>query len=110
MLDLYNSLSAFLKLIVLIVGGTFILGIAIAPLWYGIPLIHFASDAICTSKKGLRYTIFGVFVVVFSILGILIDFDIRDIFDLILGVAFIIIGHNTRREYEEALSRGDIKI
>lgn len=49
--SLYAQLSAFLKLIVIIIGGSFILGLALTPLWYGIPLTYSLSEKVFSSKR-----------------------------------------------------------
>lgn len=97
--DLYDSLSPFLKLLIIIFGGSFITGLALLPLYYGIPFIHNASEAICKSEKGLRYTAFGILVCIITGLSILYGFMLRDIFTAILGIAFVSIGRSTHKEY-----------
>ena len=91
---LYYQLSAFLKLIVIIVGGSFILGIALAPLWYGIPLTYSASEAVCPSKRGDRYVVMGVLILVGCVLEIITGFMLRDILIGIYGIALIIYGRS----------------
>ena len=91
---LYYQLSAFLKLIVIIVGGSFILGIALAPLWYGIPLTYSASEAVCPSKRGARYVVMGVLILVSCVLEIISGFMLRDILIGIYGIALIIYGRS----------------
>ena len=92
--SLYYQLSAFLKLIVIIIGGSFILGIALAPLWYGIPLTYSASEAVCPSRRGDRYVIMGVLILVSCFLEIISGVMIRDILIGIYGVALIFYGRN----------------
>ena len=93
--DLVTSLPAFLKFLTILIGGTFILGIAIAPLWYGIPLTVAASNSVHQSKKGTRYKVFGIFIIVITVLsflsGDLIDV-IKYIDHLIYGLAIIFVG------------------
>lgn len=91
---LYGQLSAFLKLIVIIVGGSFILGLALAPLWYGVPLTYTASEAVCPSKRGDRYIVVGVLIVVSCILEIILGFMLRDILIGIYGIALIFYGRS----------------
>jgi hypothetical protein len=91
---LYYQLSAFLKLIVIIVGGSFILGIALAPLWYGIPLTYSASEAVCPSKRGDRYVVMGVLILAGCVLEIITGFMLRDILIGIYGIALIIYGRS----------------
>ena len=91
---LYGQLSAFLKLIVIIVGGSFILGLALAPLWYGVPLTYTASEAGCPSKRGDRYIVVGVLIVVSCILEIISGFMLRDILIGIYGIALIFYGRS----------------
>lgn len=91
---LYYQLSAFLKLIVIIVGGSFILGIALAPLWYGIPLTYSASEVVCPSKRGDRYVVMGVLILAGCVLEIITGFMLRDILIGIYGIALIIYGRS----------------
>ena len=99
--DLYGSLNAFLKLLILIIGGSFLLGIVIAPVYYGIPLMHTASEAVCESRKGVRYTVFGIWVLTSTVLEAITGVMFRDIFFAILGISFIVIGRNTRKRSKE---------
>ncbi len=91
---LYAQLSAFLKIIVIIVGGSFILGLALTPLWYGIPLTYSASEAVCPSKRGDGYIVVGVLIVISCILEIISGFMLRDILIGIYGIALIIYGRS----------------
>ncbi len=99
-LGLYGELSAFLKIAALVLGGSFVLALAAAPLFYGIPLIHRASEAVCESRKGMRYTVYGIV----TLLSVLYTLGNRamlaDILVAIYGISFIVIGHNTRKEKE----------
>ncbi len=62
LLSLFVELTTFLKLVVIILGGSFFLGLAIAPLWYGIPLTLYLSQKVCPTRYGDRYVIFGVLI------------------------------------------------
>ena len=68
-IGLYSQLSPFLKLVVIFFGGSAFIGLTLAPLYYGIPLSWAASEAVCPSKKGTRYIVFGTLTVVFSVTG-----------------------------------------
>ena len=100
-LDLYSQLSAFLKLVILIIGGSFVLGIAFAPLFYGIPLIITACEAICPSKRGTRYTVFGIFVLVCCVAEIFMGFMLRDILIGIFAISLIVCGRSKAKDYKE---------
>ena len=63
--DLIEDLPSFLKIVVYIFGGgTFIFGIISFPYNVGLPMIIGASEAVCPSKNGLRYLVFGGFIAV----------------------------------------------
>lgn len=109
-LGLYSSLGTFLKIVVLLLGGTTILGLAVAPLWYGIPLMKAASEKVYPSKNGLRYTVFGIYVIIASLCEAIMSFAIRDIFFLILGVALIWVGNGVRKDYKDQLTKESSKV
>ncbi len=97
--ELYDTLSAFLKLIILIIGSSFVFGLAITPLVYGIPLVHSASESICPSKKGVRYFCIGIFAVATVIINTIYSgFYLSGIFYAIFGISFIVIGYSTMKD------------
>ncbi len=96
--NLYSQLSAFLKLVIIIFGGSTIVGFALAPLFYGVSLSYAASEAICPSKKGARYIIVGILIILFSLIKATLIFTISDIIFAIYGIALICIGSNRKRE------------
>lgn len=59
-----QSLSAGIRFIVYILCGATILGLAISPIYYDVPLTIAAAEGISHSKNGIRYVIFsaGAFV------------------------------------------------
>ena len=96
--NLYDQLGAFMKLVVIFVGGTFIGGLALAPLFYGIPFTYAASEAVCPSRKGVRYIVWGIFLVGGTIFSLLTNFYwsalIARIFVAIYGVGLIMYGNS----------------
>ena len=91
---LYNQLSAFLKLIVLFIGGSSILGLTIAPLLYGIPITYHASEAVCPSRKGDRYVVMGVIIALTFVLNLISGFALDDLLYTIYGIALIFYGRS----------------
>lgn len=87
--SLYVQLSAFLKLVIIIVGGSFVFGLATAPLFYGIPLTYAACEAICPSRRGVRYIVMGILILICCVLEAINGFLLRDIFIGIYGIALI---------------------
>ena len=91
---LHSQLSPFLKLVVIFFGGSAFIGLTLAPLYYGIPLSWAASEAVCPSKKGTRYIVFGTLTVVFSVTGaIMLGLEFRDILTTVYGIGLVIYGH-----------------
>lgn len=94
LIGLYSELSAFLKLVIIILGGSFFAGLAIAPALYGVPLTVALCEKIHPSKKGARYIVFGIFVLLCCLFEAITTFMLRDILIGIYGIALIITGAN----------------
>lgn len=92
-----------------IVGDPFILGIALAPLWYGIPLTYSASKGVCPSKRGDRYVIMGVLIIVSCVLEIISGFMLREILIGIYGIALVICGRSKTDEIMIKQRRSTVK-
>lgn len=96
---LYDQLSPFLKIIVIIIGGTFVFGLAVAPVYYGSILTLTWCEKISESKKGTRYTVMGIFILLCCVLEAVTDFHARDIPIGIYGIVLMVFGANTRKAY-----------
>ena len=92
LLSLYDELSAFLKIIVIILGGSFALGLIIYPIIYGATFTVEFSESLYESKKGTRYILSGILILIITILDIIDDFSVKYIFILIFGIILIYFG------------------
>ena len=99
LLSLYAQLTPFFKLVIILIGGTFFLGLLITPIYYGLILSWTASESICQSKKGLRYTVIGASVAALSALAAIGYFTIPDIIYGIYGILLIFFGHHATKDY-----------
>lgn len=98
-IGLYSQLGAFLKLVIIIFGGTFILGLAFTPLLYGISLSVAASEALYESQSGVRYIVVGTMIVMLGILDILCAGNLFiEISSMIYGVVILVMGVKTREQ------------
>lgn len=105
MLNLYHELSPFLKLVILIIGGSFTLGLTLAPIYYGAILTVAWCENIYPSKKGARYTALGILIVVCCVLEAIYDFSIRDVIIGIYGIVLIFHGRNIKKEYKDNMQQ-----
>lgn len=106
-LGLVGELNTFLRLIIYLVGGTTFLSFLFLPTYYGFIFVIFASEAIKKSKKGMRYTVFGIYCliaeIVFIINGLashtfLLSNLILSIIMCIFYIALIVAGATTAKE------------
>ena len=72
-----SVLSAFMKIILIIVGGSFFLGIIILPLFFGAAATVFASEKVYPSKNGTRYIVFSVILMTLTVVGFLMALILR---------------------------------
>lgn len=91
---LYFQLSPFLKIIVILIGGSTIIGLFVAPLFYGIPMTYAASEAVCPSRKGDRYIALGALIIVSCVINIIIHFRIQYVLIGIYGIALFVYGRS----------------
>ena len=67
---LIDTLNMFLRILIYIIGGSTLLTLIFFPIHYGSILTVSASEAIKESKKGTRYILFGIIMLVWSLFGI----------------------------------------
>ena len=92
---LYSQLSAFLKLLILIIGGPFCLCIACSPLFFSVIFTHQASEYVCPTRFGVRYIVMGILIILCCILeAVFAGLKLRDILITVYGIALIVIGNN----------------
>ena len=92
--DLYGRLSPFLKLLIIIFGGSFIGGIAFIPFSPGIPMLCGASESIYPSKRNLRYFFVGGYAIINMIFSIIYSHSVNFpcVWTLIFGIVLVITG------------------
>lgn len=109
-LDFIQNLNTFLKIICYLFGGTTLLSFLFIPAIYGSFLTVFAVESIHNSKKGLRYIIFPVYMILTSIIYIFIGlredtFYFNQIIMCIYYILLIINGRTTVAETQSALKQ-----
>lgn len=98
-LSLYDQLSAFLKLVVIVIGGSFFLGLVFAPIFYGIPLSVTLSEKVFESKRGARYIVFGIIILLYSLFELFVaGISIARIILGIYAIVLMIVGRKTAKE------------
>lgn len=102
-LDLVNELSTFLKLIIYLFGGTTFLSFIFLPVYYGSFLTVSASEAVKNSRKGLRYIVFSVYMLITNIIYIIVGltngtFHLNSVIMCIYYILLIILGHEMSLE------------
>lgn len=76
--------------------GSAILSVFFFVLVKGIKLIIDCSEAICPSRRGIRYLVYSIFNIVVTVIAIFLciigsrDFDVSYIFSLIFAVVFLV--------------------
>ena len=99
LLSLYLQLSAFLKLVIILFGGGILLGIVFTPIMYGIPLTVSLCEKINESKKGARYIVMGIFILLYSIaVMIFLGFYADQVIMTIYGIVLMVVGRKTAKE------------
>ena len=99
LLSLYLQLSAFLKLVIILFGGGILLGIVFAPIMYGIPLTVSLCEKINESKKGARYIVMGIFILLYSIaVMFFLGFYADQVIMTIYGIVLMVVGRKTAKE------------
>ena len=102
-LGLINELSTFWKIVAFLFGGTAFLSFIFLPVHYGYLFAIFASETIKESKKGMRYIVFPVCMLITNIIYIIIGltehtFYLNTIIMCIYYILLIISGRGIARE------------
>lgn len=97
LLSLYATLSAFLKIIVTVIGGTFFLSLLFAPVFYGASFTVALSEKVRESNTGMRYIILGIIVIISCILEAFTGFMVRDVIIGLYGALVIHQGVGIRK-------------
>jgi hypothetical protein len=108
-ISFFIGASTAVKIIIIVIGGVpLFFGIFISPVQYGAPLLIRASEAICPSRRGTRYKVFGVLwlmlgVVNISYLLIMRQFSVdllQRALVAMLGLAMLIVAGKRNGESE----------
>lgn len=67
-LTLINDLSSFWRVVIYLFGGLTFLSIIFTPIYYGSVLTVLASEAVKNSKKGVRYIVFSIYMLITSVI------------------------------------------
>lgn len=102
-LDLIDTLGTFLKVVIYIFGGATLLSFILLPVHYGSYAAISVSEAIKSSKKGTRYIVWSVFMIIMSIISTAIVFakgtiQINYIIMCIYYIELIVINNRVRDE------------
>lgn len=103
---LIDELNAFLKILIYLVGGTTLLSILIAPIYYGCMFTVPASESVKKSRKGLRYIIYSVYNLLMSVVYIILgfaqgEFRLHSLLMCIYYIAILLIGKSAALENED---------
>lgn len=99
-----RELSTVVKIILIVFGGSTLLGLVFAPVFYGAPLTAVASEAVSPSPNGTRYVVFSTIILtltVISFLGLLIIknvLNIACIFVVLYCIALLVMAKSLREE------------
>lgn len=91
-IDFFYNSSLALRIFILIVGGSFIVAIVLAPSYYGAMLTVALSDKIYYSEKGIRYIFFGAIITAAYGLSLLFAFAFKDVLVALYGVMLLLNG------------------
>ena len=72
LIGIINDLSVFLRILCYLFGGSTLLSLLLLPVYYGPPLTIMASEAICPTRKGTRYKVYSVLMLITYVLDIII--------------------------------------
>lgn len=92
MFDVFGTLSLTAKILLLIIGGSFAAGLAIAPAGYGAFLTLTLSDKVCRSEKGIRYIVLGAVAAALYGYSMIKLFNFRDLLIAGYGVLLVVLG------------------
>lgn len=98
---LIGKLGTLLQIIVILFAGTSILSFFVFPVSYGMILALKASEAVCPTRKGTRYVLLGVSMLVIDLLCFFIDIVFRRMLSLnyLVACIYYIMIIFTGREY-----------
>ena len=102
-LGLVSELNTFLQIAIYILGGTTFLSLVFAPVYYGTMLTVFACEAIRPSKKGTRYIVYSIWMLISNIIHIVVGlsnhtFHFNAMIMCIYYIMLIIYGKNAALE------------
>lgn len=70
-LDLMSELSTFWRIVIYFFGGTSFLSLVFFPVYYGVFAAISASEAVKPSRRGLRYIVFSIYMLITGIIYII---------------------------------------
>lgn len=96
-LSLYADCGSFAKILLILIGGSTFLGFLLTPLISGGEVTVSISNSICMTKKGFRYVIFGIILLINSIWSFVYylnanTIELIFICTFIYGIELIVIG------------------
>lgn len=105
-----NELSTFLRVLIYVFGGTTFFSLLLLPVHYGSLLAISASEAIKNSKRGMRYVVFSVLMLITNAIYIIIGFTkstfyINAVIMCIYYVMLIILGREIAFENADDTER-----
>ena len=71
---LIDELNLFLKILIFLFGGSALISILFLPVFYGSGLAFTASESICESKKGTRYIVLSIIMLLSLVIGTILGF------------------------------------
>ena len=100
-ISLYSQLSPFLKLVVMVIGWSFFIGITVTPAVWASQLTIVLCDKIQPSRRGLRYIIMSILVILCCIFEAISGFMPRDIIIGLYGIIILIAGTGGLEGFEK---------
>ena len=98
LIDFFWHNNLFVKILLFAFLGSTVFGWFCAVIFYGATLSFFASEAVYPSKKGTRYLVYSVVMLVLYLICMLIEFDTRQIIMSIFYVVLLIISQSEIKE------------
>lgn len=102
-----NEISTWpvlIRIAIFIFGGlSYLFGLLIAPLFYGVPALIAISERVCPSKKGTRYVVFGIIITILYLGEFFIrllkysSFEFDVLLIVVFGIALAYIGSHTNK-------------
>ncbi len=105
-LGLIGQLNIFLQILIYIFGGATIISFIIAPMHYGAGFAVFACESIKPTRKGTRYIVFPVYMLIASVINIVLSlknqtFSLNMVIVCIYYIMLIIYGKESVEEKED---------